>query len=125
MEEQINSLLNLNLEDFAPDFFLAEGNLQVDKLALEIIHTPGHSPGSVAIFWPEEEVLFTGDVLFAEGVGRTDLPGGNGHQLKESIVTLSKRDSTAVLPGHGPLIQGKADVRMNFKQLQQVWFQYV
>jgi glyoxylase-like metal-dependent hydrolase (beta-lactamase superfamily II) len=125
MEEQINSLLNLNLEDFAPDFFLTDGDLEVKGMHFKVIYSPGHSPGSVAFYWPGAEALITGDVLFAGGVGRTDLPGGNGHQLKESILALSEIAAASLLPGHGPLIQGKSDVRMNFKQLQQVWFQYI
>jgi glyoxylase-like metal-dependent hydrolase (beta-lactamase superfamily II) len=125
MEEQIHSLLKLNLDDFAPDFFLSDGELHIEDLVLKVIHSPGHSPGSIALYWPEEEALITGDVLFEEGVGRTDLPGGNGKQLKESIDALSQLNVATLLPGHGPLIQGKNNVKLNFKQLQQVWFQYI
>lgn len=68
---------------------------------IQVIHTPGHSPGSVS-FWMGD-VLFGGDVLFRTGVGRTDLPGGNWKQLAESIRYLfTLKDETAVLSGHGP-----------------------
>lgn len=68
---------------------------------IHVIHTPGHSPGSVS-FWMGD-VLFGGDVLFRQGVGRTDLPGGDWKTLAKSIDYLfTLKDETAVLPGHGP-----------------------
>ena len=67
------------------------------------MHTPGHTPGSVSLLG--DGFLLSGDTLFFEGVGRTDLPGGNQAQLersiREKIMTLP--DDTVVLPGHGPL----------------------
>jgi hydroxyacylglutathione hydrolase len=67
---------------------------------LKIIHTPGHSAGSICIF--AEGNLFTGDTLFTEGMGRTDLPGGSYKQIMESITgkILSFPDSTVIWPGH-------------------------
>jgi hydroxyacylglutathione hydrolase len=68
---------------------------------IHVIHTPGHSPGSVS-FWMGD-VLFGGDVLFRQGVGRTDLPFGDWKQLSQSIAYLfTLKDETMVLPGHGP-----------------------
>jgi glyoxylase-like metal-dependent hydrolase (beta-lactamase superfamily II) len=68
---------------------------------IHVIHTPGHSPGSVS-FWMGD-VLFGGDVLFRGGVGRTDLPHGDWRTLSKSIQYLfTLKDDTAVLPGHGP-----------------------
>lgn len=71
---------------------------------LKVIHTPGHSPGSVCLYGSRDAVLFTGDVLFAGSVGRTDLPGGDYDQLMES---LSGKigvlpPETRIYPGHGP-----------------------
>ena len=57
-------------------FYLKEGELKVGSKTFQIIHTPGHSPGSISIYWPEKKALFTGDVVFPMGVGRTDFPGG-------------------------------------------------
>lgn len=86
-----------------PDRLLAEGDLlKIGNLEVEIIHVPGHSPGSVCL--KVENSLIVGDVLFAESVGRTDLPGGD-HQLlingiREKLLVLP--DGTVVHPGHGP-----------------------
>ena len=86
-----------------PDRLLTEGDhLKVGNLNVEIIHVPGHSPGSICL--KVEESLIVGDVLFAESIGRTDLPGGD-HQLlingiREKLFVLP--DETVVHPGHGP-----------------------
>ncbi len=113
------------IETYRPDFFLDEGDLHVKDLALEIIHTPGHSPGSVSIYWPLRKVLATGDVLFRDGLGRTDLPGGNGQVLKESIRRLSTYDVELLLPGHGDVVSGKQDVARNFSRVAEYWFAYI
>ncbi len=70
----------------------------------EIIHTPGHSPGSVSYYWSEENRLFCGDVLFSGGIGRTDLPGGDMGKLKETIEEelFVLPGGTQIYPGHGP-----------------------
>jgi len=69
----------------------------------KVIHTPGHSPGSVSFYCEKENFVLSGDVLFRESVGRTDLPGGSLEALKTSIAILCKLPkSTKVLSGHGP-----------------------
>ncbi|WAC07961.1 MAG: MBL fold metallo-hydrolase [Thermodesulfobacteriota bacterium] len=88
---------------FSPDGFLFEGQqLQVGKYLLTIFHTPGHSPGGVCIQAPG--VVFTGDALFAGSIGRTDLYGGNHHQLISGIINkiFPLGDEVRVYPGHGP-----------------------
>ena len=105
-----------------PDFFIGEGKLSLDELELEVLHTPGHSPGSVCLYWPEYSGLFTGDVVFNEGLGRTDLPGGNGDDLKASIRRLSALEVDALWPGHGEPVEGGSAVRANFDYLTQVIF---
>ena len=122
---QVRSLFGLEPEDVAPDILLEQGDLTVTGSALEIIHSPGHSPGSVSIYWPEKKVLFSGDVVFKAGLGRTDLPGGNGAQLKQSIQQLAEIDCEWLLPGHGDGISGGPDIRHNFEHLERVWFQYI
>ena len=92
---------SMGLSDFAPDILLQEGDLNVGDLRFQVIHTPGHSPGSVCLYWSDKKVLFTGDVVFNQGVGRTDLPGGNGQKLKQSILTISRLDVDYLLSGHG------------------------
>lgn len=71
---------------------------------LRVLHVPGHSPGSVALYDPEAGFVITGDALFQGSVGRTDLPGGNSKQLIDSIKSklLTLPDATVVYPGHGP-----------------------
>jgi hydroxyacylglutathione hydrolase len=76
------------------------------SVKFEIIHTPGHSPGSVCLYAdsPDEPVLFSADTLFNLGIGRTDLPGGNWREILNSIVERlwPLPGHTRVLPGHGP-----------------------
>lgn len=75
---------------------------KIKNLKFEIINTPGHTPGSVCLYWPEEKVLFSGDTLFCMGYGRTDLPGGNMGQLIGSLEYLfALPGDVHVYPGHG------------------------
>jgi glyoxylase-like metal-dependent hydrolase (beta-lactamase superfamily II) len=123
--KQMSAAFGIDLDALQPDFFLKEGNLSLDNLELEIIHTPGHSPGSATLYWPWQKALFTGDLVFKEGLGRTDLPGGDGSVLKESIKRLTDLDVEWLLPGHGDLISGADAVRKNFDQVEQFYFAYV
>ncbi|MCI4624971.1 MAG: MBL fold metallo-hydrolase [Candidatus Magnetoovum sp. WYHC-5] len=86
-----------------PEMIITEGDtVMAGKHLFKVIHTPGHSPGSICLY-SEEGVIFTGDTLFAGSVGRTDLPGGSVEELKASFRRLMKLpDKTAVYPGHGP-----------------------
>lgn len=72
--------------------------------SLKVIHTPGHTPGGVCLYQPDEGILFSGDTLFRLGVGRADLPGGHGRTLLNSIKQrlFVLPDTTRVYPGHGP-----------------------
>jgi hydroxyacylglutathione hydrolase len=76
--------------------------LQLAGLDIEVLHTPGHSPGHVTYAVEDEKALFSGDVLFQGSVGRVDLPGGDWDTLLDSIGTLVDRfdEETAVFPGH-------------------------
>jgi hydroxyacylglutathione hydrolase len=73
--------------------------------AARILHTPGHTEGSVCLYFPTEKILIAGDTLFAGSIGRTDLPGGSMQKIMESLhgTVLSLPDDTVVVPGHGPL----------------------
>lgn len=74
---------------------------------LKVIHTPGHTPGSICLYDAKKKILFSGDTVFAEGVGRTDLPGGDEEALFQSIEKLKKLDVEMILPGHGdPILKG-------------------
>lgn len=84
--------------------YLNDGDIiSVGKMELHVLHTPGHSPGSVCFYEPNEKVLFSGDTLFRCGMGRTDLQGGNYQALIDSITKklLPLPDETAVYCGHG------------------------
>jgi glyoxylase-like metal-dependent hydrolase (beta-lactamase superfamily II) len=105
-----------------PDFLMTEGTLKAGGIELEVIHTPGHSPGSACLYWPARKALFAGDLIFERGVGRTDLPGGDGRQLKESISRLSSFDIELLLPGHGNIIRGKEEVDRNFSLVEHTYF---
>jgi glyoxylase-like metal-dependent hydrolase (beta-lactamase superfamily II) len=125
MGKHLEAALGVSIDAFSPDFFLADGDLSVHGLGLQVFHTPGHSPGSVSLYWPEEKALFTGDLIFKDGLGRTDLPGGSGAQLKESIQALSGLDARYLLSGHGEIISSETEVKRNFDHVQQVWFNYI
>ncbi|HET8574288.1 MAG TPA: MBL fold metallo-hydrolase [Edaphocola sp.] len=88
------------------DFYLKEGeNISFGTSQLKLLLTPGHSPGSISFYAPKEGFVISGDVLFQNSIGRTDLPGGNYEQLIESIQRkmFSLPDKTTVYPGHGPI----------------------
>lgn len=108
-----------------PDFFLQEGELKVGRNTFQVVLAPGHSPGSICLYWPGQKVLFTGDVVFNQGIGRTDLPGGDGRLLKESIRRLAALDAEYLLSGHGEIISGAENVTANFKMIEQEWFGYL
>jgi hydroxyacylglutathione hydrolase len=78
--------------------------LQVGSAVLQVLHTPGHSPGSISLYCAEEGVLFSGDALFNMGIGRTDFPGGSYKVLLQSIQQklFTLPDETVVYSGHGP-----------------------
>jgi glyoxylase-like metal-dependent hydrolase (beta-lactamase superfamily II) len=115
----------MGITDFEPQILLREGDLEVGDLKFKVIHAPGHSPGSICLYWPQKKALFAGDVIFYQGIGRTDLPGGDGEALKESIQRLSKLDVEHLLPGHGEIVSGRDLVKRNFHEVERVWFQYV
>ncbi len=87
-----------------PDLLVNDGDeLRLGKLTIKVLHTPGHSPGSITIYLATQGAAFVGDVLFRDGVGRTDLPGGSWPTLLKSIQALfALPDETRLYPGHGP-----------------------
>jgi glyoxylase-like metal-dependent hydrolase (beta-lactamase superfamily II) len=113
------------LPKFRVDFYLKEGDLHLGKELFHIYQTPGHSPGSLSIYWPERKVLFTGDLVFYGGIGRTDFLEGNSKLLKESIERLSHLDTEILLPGHGETVMGREAVLENFKFIRQNFYAYL
>ncbi|HAX44003.1 MAG TPA: MBL fold metallo-hydrolase [Bryobacteraceae bacterium] len=79
-------------------------SLRLGETPLHLLHTPGHTQGSVCLFCPAEHLLIAGDTLFRDSIGRTDLPGGDGHKILDSIHTrlLTLPEETEVICGHGP-----------------------
>ena len=78
--------------------------LKVGSIPGNVIHTPGHTEGSICLYLPDQQTLIAGDTLFAGSIGRTDLPGGSFEKIMRSLHTrvLALPDDTAVVPGHGP-----------------------
>ena len=121
----LRAALNFDPEGLTPDFFITEGELTVGDIELQVFHTPGHAPGAVTLFWPQEKALLSGDLIFRGGLGRTDLPGGDGRKLKASIRRMAALDTDWLLPGHGDVIRGAEAVRANFAGVERTWFDYI
>jgi hydroxyacylglutathione hydrolase len=87
-----------------PAVELAEGGIvRFGAICLDVLHTPGHTEGSVCLLAADDGVLFSGDTLFAGGWGRVDLPGGSADAMVDSLARLATLgDAIRVLPGHGP-----------------------
>ena len=79
--------------------------VKAGSLVANVIHTPGHTEGSVCLYFPAQQKLIAGDTLFAGSIGRTDLPGGSFDKIIQSLheKLLALPDETVVVPGHGPL----------------------
>src|SRR3974377_2100882 len=93
-----------NASNVTPDRWLHDGDkVEIGQLTFDVLHCPGHSPGSVVYFNPAERLAIVADVLFAGSIGRTDLPGGNHQQLLKSIrdKLLTLGDDVAIISGHG------------------------
>jgi glyoxylase-like metal-dependent hydrolase (beta-lactamase superfamily II) len=115
----------MEMPEIKVDFFLKEGELKLGTKTLQVLYTPGHSPGSISLYWPEKKALFTGDVVFAMGVGRTDFPGGDGNLLRDSIERLARLDAEWLLSGHGEVLKGKKNIQRNFSYIRTNFFEYL
>ena len=92
------------LEAVTPTRYLREGEqVRIGDLVLDVLHTPGHTEGSVCLYEERLGILLSGDLLFAGSYGRTDLPGGNDEQMVASLARIAREipPSVRVLPGHG------------------------
>lgn len=89
---------------FKPEFYSQMGTVQIGSFCFELRFTPGHAPGHVVFYFPDEQLVMAGDTLFAGSIGRTDLPFGNFEHLDRSIrdQLYTLPDHTKVFPGHGP-----------------------
>jgi glyoxylase-like metal-dependent hydrolase (beta-lactamase superfamily II) len=90
--------------------------LVVGATDIYVLHTPGHTPGSISLWLPQERKLIAGDTLFRDGIGRTDLPGGDGRRILRSIhdKLLPLPEDTLVIPGHGENTTIGREKRLNY-----------
>ena len=98
-----SNITRLRREPCRPDRLLREGDtIEAGTLSFQVLHTPGHTPGGICLLG--HGVLFSGDTLFNQGIGRTDLPGGDMETLMRSLeeVVMPLDDDLVVYPGHGP-----------------------
>ena len=122
--EHMYTMFGMKPPHFTPLFFLKEGDVDLGKdgFKMQVILTPGHSPGSVCLYLPDTKVLITGDVVFYMSVGRTDFPGGNTLLLKRSIDKLAELDVEYLVPGHNTepngVIRGRDKIKRNFESVQ-------
>lgn len=110
------------LPTFRIDFYLEEGEMVLGGNHFQVIPTPGHTPGEICIYWIEKKALFTGDVIFAQSIGRTDFPGGSGKMLRKSIERLALLDTEILLPGHMEILMGADVIRRNFELVISAFF---
>lgn len=95
-------------------FFTENETISFGNHQIRVIHTPGHSKGSVTFYCEEEKAAFTGDTLFRMSIGRTDLRGGSMMQIIQSLRSLAQLpDDTAIYPGHGPATTIAQELRFN------------
>jgi hydroxyacylglutathione hydrolase len=104
-QSNLSELAGIRFSSEPADFLIEEGDIiKQAGMKLEVLHTPGHTPGGISLYSKEDGIVFAGDALFAGSVGRTDLPGASTAQLiksiREKLFTLP--DETICYPGHGP-----------------------
>ena len=95
------------------DFWFRSGILEIGPFNIELIETPGHTPGGTCLKF--ENHLFTGDTIFSRSIGRTDLPGGDWNILSDSLVRVMKKipENQILYPGHGPITSLKIEMQKN------------
>ena len=94
----------INITGVQPERYLEEGiSVKVGELTFQVLHTPGHSPGSVCFFEPQQQVLFSGDTLFKGTIGNLSFPTSQPSLMEASLAKLAQLPpSTRIFPGHGP-----------------------
>jgi len=122
---EIYGLFGITVPRSQINFPLEEGDALLGDKTFKIILAPGHSPGSIGLYWPEQKALFCGDVIFEQNVGRSDFPGGNSELLKKSIISFSELDLEFLFPGHMGIVEGRENVQNNFNFVIQNVFPYI
>ena len=105
-EHNLSALADVPFSADPADLFIEAGDvIEQVSIKLQVLHTPGHTPGGICLYSKDEGIVFTDDTLFADSIGRTDFPNGSMSQLlnniREKLFTLP--DETKVYPGHGPI----------------------
>ena len=122
---ELYSIFGINVPRMNVNFPMEEGDITLGDQIFKIILAPGHSPGSIGLYWPEQKALFCGDVIFDQSVGRTDFPGGNGTLLKKSILNFAKLDLEWIFPGHMGILNGNGAIQKNFNLIIKGIFPYI
>jgi len=122
---ELYSLFGINVPRINVNFPLEEGDVVLGDQKFKVILAPGHSPGSIGLYWPAQKALFSGDVIFEQNIGRTDFPGGNGALLKKSIISFSELELELLFPGHMGIVNGRDKVQDNFNIVIQNVFPYI
>jgi len=105
-KKNLSELMGVSFTTTAANHILTDGQLiEQAGITLKVVHTPGHTPGGICLYSEKDRILFSGDSLFSDSVGRTDFPGGSMQQLIQSIKKnlLTLPAETIVYPGHGPV----------------------
>ncbi len=115
----LSDMFGVHCPKLQVDIKLKDGDsINLGNLDLQVIHTPGHSEGSICLYEPRSKSLFSGDTIFADSIGRTDLPGGSLSDLRRSIERLIRLHHESgikiIYPGHGPLGNGE-DIEKIYK----------
>ena len=87
--------------------------IRIDDIRLEVISTPGHTKGSICLYDKDNHILFSGDTIFSNTIGRTDLPGSDMDEMKSSLKKLKNLNVSKILPGHGRIVEKDADRHIN------------
>jgi len=122
---EIYSLFGISVPQTTINLVLEEDTVMLGDQSFRIILAPGHSPGSIGLYWPEKKALFCGDVIFSQNIGRSDFPGGSSALLKKSITVFSKLDLELLFPGHMGIIHGRGEIQNNFNAVIQNIFPYI
>ncbi|HSW36276.1 MAG TPA: MBL fold metallo-hydrolase [Candidatus Limnocylindrales bacterium] len=131
MAERQATQTGSKMPSLKPDFYLEEGGLDLNAGSghnsqddrIQVLHTPGHSPGCVCFYLPDHQALISGDTIFEGSIGRSDLPGGNMDTLGQSVEKLSQLNGVNyLLPGHMGHVQGATNIKRNFDQIKRYFF---
>ncbi len=120
--EEASRVLGIEAKKFKVDFVFEDS---LEHTELRIQHTPGHSPESICFYAVDKKTLISGDLVFDKGIGRTDLPFGNNEELINSINTISALDTELLLPGHGAILKGLSNVKMNYDFIREHYLQWM